>query len=123
MVLEQITFEKLRNLFERAIRGFYRVTVKEVWHVAPTNVHKTWGHKDATAGLDACLRTQEEHPGEKCATGILLHPALDFTKTRSCTIQGDTFVFAAVNLNAPAPDIHKDLLSLLPDTAARCPSY
>lgn len=163
--LPEFSEVKLRDLFERAIRGFYRVTARDTWRVAAGNVTKYWGHQNATAGLDACLphmkldielkrkvdnykviidtkftpllksgwyrneslssayiyqmyaylRTQEGHPSEQCATGILLHPALEATKTLSCTIQGHTFVFAAVNLNAPASDIRQDLLNLLPE--------
>lgn len=168
LLLPEFTEEKLRRLFERAVRGFYRVTASEEWHVAQGNVPQKWGHRNAHPDIDACLprmeldivlkrksdnykvvidtkftpllksgqyreeslssaylyqmyaylRTQEEQPHGQCATGILLHPALEASNTLTCTIQGHAFVFAAVNLNAPAPDIRHELLCLLPKVMA-----
>jgi 5-methylcytosine-specific restriction enzyme subunit McrC len=63
----------------------------------------------------AYLRTQEaESLADRYATGILLHPAMDKSRRFSCEMQGHKFIFAAVNLNAPAQDIRAELLNLLP---------
>lgn len=170
--LPQYTEEKLRKLFEKAIRGFYRVTVSDTWHVAPGNVTPKWAHSDVSPGLDSCLprmeldvilrrrsdnykviidtkftpllkqgyyrneslsstyiyqmyaylRTQEGSPDSQHATGILLHPSLGETQIHSCIIQGHTFIFATINLNAHASDIRKDLLNILCKATATLPA-
>lgn len=156
----------LRNLFEQAIRGFYRVAASEFWNVEKTNKIQKWpvqGSADElipylprmeldtvlvskdrqqkividtkftsllksgwyrTESLSsayiyqmyAYLRTQEEETlADRHATGILLHPAIDKSQRFSCEMHGHKFIFAAVNLNAPAQDIRAELLSLLPE--------
>lgn len=62
----------------------------------------------------AYLRSQEER-GEphRTATGVLLHPATDKSEKFTVSIQGHTFVFATVNLNAPVKEIRKELLDIL----------
>lgn len=62
----------------------------------------------------AYLRSQEEHgDADRRATGILLHPATGKSEKFTLSMQGHTFVFATVNLNAPAKEIRKDLLTLI----------
>lgn len=157
----------LRELFEKAIRGFFRVTAAEFWNVEKTNKSQHWpvqvGAEELVPYLPrmeldtvliskdrhqkividtkftsllktgwyrteslssayiyqmyAYLRTQEEESfADRHATGILLHPAIDKPQRFSCEMQGHKFIFAAVNLNAPAQDIRAELLSLLPDS-------
>lgn len=63
----------------------------------------------------AYLRSQEDRGGmHRSATGILLHPATDKSEKFTVDMQGHTFIFATVNLNAPAKEIREELLGFLP---------
>jgi 5-methylcytosine-specific restriction enzyme subunit McrC len=165
LLLPEASESWLRNLFEKAVRGFYRVTASDLWSVGKTNKSQNWPVQDdaeelvhylprmeldtvliskdlqqkividtkftsllksgwyRTESLSsayiyqmyAYLRTQEaESPADRYATGILLHPAMGKSRRFSCEMQGHKFIFAAVNLNAPAQDIRAELLNLLP---------
>jgi len=63
----------------------------------------------------AYLRSQEESGNimDKYSKGILLHPVTDKSEKFSLTMQGHTFVFATVNLNAPSKNIRRELLELV----------
>lgn len=41
----------LRNLFERAVRGFYRVTISQAWDVDKGNVYQDWPLEECSDGV------------------------------------------------------------------------
>jgi len=63
----------------------------------------------------AYLRSQEKPNSiiDNHSKGILLHPVTDRDEKFALTMQGHTFIFATVNLNAPAKDIRSALLELV----------
>lgn len=162
LLIPEVNERWLRSLFERAMRGFYRVTAAPIWDVAKGNVYQEWPLENCSDGvfdtiprmeLDivltrknqqhkiiidtkftsllkpgqygkerlssgylyqmyAYLRAQEES-GDRHATGILLHPAMESAPKFSCSIQGHTVIFATLNLNDSAAGIRQSLLDLV----------
>jgi len=51
LLIPEVNEEWLRGLFERAIRGFYRVTVAHIWKVKETHHVQSWPLQEFSDGL------------------------------------------------------------------------
>ena len=59
LLFPEATERWLRNLFEKAIRGFYRATASEYWTVEKTNTCQGWPVRGSTENLLAYLPRME----------------------------------------------------------------